>query len=72
MAAGECPTYPETPCRVNLDLMPKGDSFLDPSGTAFWMYALTAVAMAIFLYGVWAALAIGAIVVTALAFRGQS
>jgi Fe-S oxidoreductase/nitrate reductase gamma subunit len=41
--ANECPNYPEQPCRVNLDLMPEG--------TALWMYILTAVALAVFLYG---------------------
>ena len=39
----ECPNYPVQPCRVNLDLM--------PHPTALWMYALTAVAVAVFLYG---------------------
>ncbi|HLF16875.1 MAG TPA: (Fe-S)-binding protein [Candidatus Thermoplasmatota archaeon] len=45
MAGGECPTYPDTPCRVNLDLM--------PDGTALWMYALTAVGLLVFAYGFW-------------------
>ena len=45
MAAGECPTYPDSPCRVNLDLM--------PDGTAPAMYLLTAVALGIFAYGFW-------------------
>ncbi len=45
MAGGECPTYPDTPCRVNLDLM--------PDGTAPWMYALTAIALLVFAYGFW-------------------
>src|SRR5688572_8046588 len=43
--ANECPAYPDEPCRVNLDLM--------PHDTALWMYILTAVALGIFLYGVW-------------------
>lgn len=43
--ANECPAYPDEPCRVNLDLM--------PHDTALWMYLLTAVAVGIFLYGVW-------------------
>lgn len=43
--ANECPAYPDEPCRVNLDLM--------PHETALWMYLLTAVALGIFLYGVW-------------------
>ncbi|MEA3165690.1 MAG: hypothetical protein QOJ26_556 [Thermoplasmata archaeon] len=41
--ANECPDFPDQPCRVNLDLMP-GD-------TALWMYILTAVAFAVFVYG---------------------
>jgi Fe-S oxidoreductase/nitrate reductase gamma subunit len=41
--ANECPAYPDQPCRVNLDLM--------PDGTALWMYLLTAVGVAVFLYG---------------------
>ncbi len=41
--AETCPTYPDTPCRINLDLMPEG--------TALWMYILTTVGVAVFLYG---------------------
>ncbi|HET6399500.1 MAG TPA: (Fe-S)-binding protein [Candidatus Thermoplasmatota archaeon] len=47
--ANECPAYPEQPCRVNLDLMPEGSTFW--TGTAFWMYVLTAVALGVFVYG---------------------
>jgi Fe-S oxidoreductase len=41
--ASECPAYPTQPCRVNLDLM--------PAGTPVWMYLLTALALAVFLFG---------------------
>ncbi|MGB0653203.1 MAG: heterodisulfide reductase-related iron-sulfur binding cluster [Thermoplasmatota archaeon] len=45
MAEGNCVPTTENPCRVNLDLM--------PDGTALWMYALTALAFAVFVYGIY-------------------
>ncbi len=45
MSEFQCPDYPSTPCRVNLELMP------DPTWT--WMVLLTLVAVGIFGYGVW-------------------
>lgn len=39
----DCVPQPGAPCRANLDLM--------PGGTAVWMYVLTALSLAIFLYG---------------------
>lgn len=45
MAQGQCTPSADNPCRVNLDMM-TGD-------TALWMYILTGVAFAVFLYGIW-------------------
>jgi len=46
MAEGNCVPTPDYPCRVNLDLMPRDETFL-------WMIVLTAVALAVFAYGIW-------------------
>ncbi len=45
MAEGNCVPTPDYPCRINQDLM--------PPGTNFWMYALTALALVVFAYGIW-------------------
>jgi Fe-S oxidoreductase/nitrate reductase gamma subunit len=45
MATSECIPSAGNPCRANLDLM--------SSDTAMWMYIFTAVAAAIFIYGMW-------------------
>ena len=45
MAESQCSGYPDVPCRINLDLMPEP--------TYFWMIGLTALAVAIFGYGIW-------------------